>query len=136
MPDLRETVTQLFDAMDNKDFEAVRSQLHQDYVYIGPDGQEARGIEAGLIAGWVEHSKGFPDMRIEIKNMHVAGDTVVTEFSFSGTHTGPWAGVDPTGKRVAADVCNIMQFRDGKLALERDYLDTLGVFSQLGVVEM
>jgi len=44
--------------------------------------------------------------------------------------------VDPTGKKVSAAVCNIMQFRDGKLSRERDYLDTLGVFVQLGVVQM
>ena len=136
MAELRDTVNRLFDAMNNHDWDTIRSHLHPDYVYIGPDGQEARGIEAGLTAGWVEHSEGFPDMRVEIKNMYVAGDTVITEFSFSGTHTGAWAGVNPTGKKTAADVCNIMEFRDGKLSRERDYLDTLGVFAQLGVVQM
>jgi ketosteroid isomerase-like protein len=29
-----------------------------------------------------------------------------------------------------------MEFRDGKLSRERDYLDTLGIFAQLGVVQM
>ena len=132
----RDTVNRLFEAMNKRDWNTIRSNLHPDYVYVGPDGQEARGIEAGLTAGWVEHSEGFPDVRVEIKNMYVAGDTVVTEFTFSGTHTGKWAGVDPTGKKAEADVCNIMEFRDGKLARERDYLDTLGVFAQLGVVQM
>jgi ketosteroid isomerase-like protein len=136
MADLRETVTRLFDAMNNKDFETIRSHLDPDFVYIGPDDQEARGIEAGLQAGWVDHSEGFPDVRIEVKDVYVAGDTVTTEFHFSGTHRGTWAGVAPTGKRVEGDVCNVMQFRNGKLVRERDYVNTLGIFMQLGVVQM
>ena len=61
---------------------------------------------------------------------------MTTEFHFSGTHTGTWGGVPPTGKRVEGDVCNVMQFRDGKLVRERDYVNTLGIFMQLGVVQM
>ena len=118
------------------DFETIRSHLDPSFVYIGPDDQEARGIEAGLQAGWVDHSEGFPDVRIDVKNVYVAGDTVTTEFHFSGTHTGTWGGVPPTGKRVEGDVCDVMQFRDGKLVRERDYVNTLGIFMQLGAVQM
>src|SRR5438552_17247485 len=97
MADLRETVTRLFDAMNNKDFETIRSHLDPGFVYIGPDDQEARGIEAGLQAGWVDHSEGFPDVLIDVKNVYVAGDTVTTEYQFSWTHTDTWGGGPPTG---------------------------------------
>ena len=64
------------------------------------------------------------------------GNAVATKFTVRGTHTGTWLGIAPTGKPVEVDLCNIIEFRDGKVFRERDYLDTLGVFVQLGVVQM
>lgn len=136
MADLRDTAHRLFDASNKRDWDTIRSALHPEYTYIGPDGQEAHGIEAGLAAGWSDHAAGFPDMRLEVKTVYVDGDTAITEFDVRGTHTGAWLGVAPTGKKVEMSVCNVMQFRDGKLYWERDYVDTLGILAQLGVVQM
>ncbi len=132
----RETTQRLLDAWNNRDWDTVRSALHAEYIYTGPDGQQARGIEDGLTAAWKDHAVGFPDGRLEVKALYGDGDVVVAEFTLRGTHKGTWAGIAPTGKTVEADLCNVMEFRDGKLFRERDYLDTLGVFVQLGIVEM
>ena len=136
MTDVRDAANKLFDAMNNKDWDTIRDALHPDYVYTGPDGEEAHGIEAGLAAGWTDHAAGFPDLRVEVKSLYADGDVVITEFAFSGTHSGPWAGIEPTGKKVGAAVCNLMQFRDGRLYRERDYMDTLSIFAQMGVVDL
>ncbi len=131
----RETTQQLFDTWNNRDWDTIRSALHPECIYTGPDGQQAHGIEDCLTAGWKDHADGFPDGRLELKAFYADGDVVVTEFTLTATHTGTWAGIAPTGKTVEADVCNVMEFRDGKVFRERDYLDVLGVFVQLGVVQ-
>lgn len=135
MSELRETTHRLFEAWNNRDWDAIRRSLHPEYTYIGPDGHESRGVDTGLQAGWVDNASGLPDGRIEIVAVHVDDDTVITEFSFNGTHTGSWSGIPPTGKRVGASVCNVMRFRDGKVSWERDYLNLLDVLVQLGVVQ-
>ncbi len=133
---VRETTQQLFDAWNNRDWDTIRSALHPEGIYTGPDGQQARGIEDCLTAGWKDHAAGFPDGRLELKTFYADGDVVVTEFTLRGTHKGTWAGIAPTDKMVEADVCNVMEFRDGKVFRERDYLDVLGIFVQLGVVQV
>ena len=133
---VRETTEKLFEAWNNRDWYTIRSALHADYSYTGPDGQQARGIEDGLTAGWQDHAAGLPDGRMELKALHADGEVVVTELTVRGTHNGSWAGIAPTGKRVEVDLCNVSEFKDGKLFRERDYLDTLGLFVQLGVVQL
>ena len=135
MPDLRNAAKQLFDAMNNGDWDTIRAALHPDYIYTGPNGEEARGVEAGLAAASTDYNAAFPDMHVEIIALYADGDVVITEFTATGTHNGPFAGIAPTGKRVEVAVCNLMQFREGKLYHERDYLDTLSLFAQLGAVE-
>ena len=134
--DIGKTTLGLFEAWNNRDWDTIRSALHPDYVYTGPDGEDTHGIDDGLIAGWQEHASGLPDGRLEIKSIHVDGDVAVTEFTVRGTHGGTWAGVAPTGKKVEADLCNVTEFKDGKVFRERDYLDTLGLFVQLGIVQV
>ncbi len=132
----RETTQQLFDAWNNRDWDTIRSSLHPECIYTGPDGQQVRGIEDCFTAGWKDFADGFPDGRVELKASYADGDAVVTEFTFRATHSGTWAGIGPTGKSVEVDLCNVMEFRDGKVFKERDYVDTLGFFVQLGVVQM
>jgi len=73
---------------------------------------------------------------VELKAFYAQGNDVVTEFTLKATHAGEWEGIAPTGKTVEVDFCNIMEFKDGKVFKERDYVDTLSLFVQLGVVQM
>jgi aryl-alcohol dehydrogenase-like predicted oxidoreductase len=59
-------------------------------------------------------------------------DYVYTEFRFTGTHTGDFEGIAPTGNSVEINFCNVMHLQDGKVITERDYLDTHGLLEQLG----
>jgi predicted ester cyclase len=57
----------------------------------------------------------------------------VIEFTASGTQTGELSGIPPTGRSVSADVCNVVEVRDGKIYREREYYDVMGLMQQLGV---
>ena len=49
----RETTQRMFDAWNNRDWGTIRSALHPECIYTGPDGQQARGIEDCLaVACW------------------------------------------------------------------------------------
>lgn len=116
-----------------RDWDAIREILDPEYVYTGPDGTPVAGVDAGLAAGWSSFADSFPDGDYEITGVYVDRDSVVTEFRFSGTHTGDFEGISPTGNRVEIEFCNVMHLRDGKVIAERDYLDTHGLMEQLGV---
>jgi SnoaL-like polyketide cyclase len=43
---------------------------------------------------------GFPDVRFRIESVVEAGDSAAVRLSFTGTNTGVWEGMGPTGRRV------------------------------------
>jgi steroid delta-isomerase-like uncharacterized protein len=132
--DGREMSQMMFDAWNNRDWDAIRNVLHPDYLYTGPDGENVSGVEDGLAAAWTSAAEAFPDGRVEVNSIYVDGNTVITEFHVKATHGGTFLGVAPTGHPVEIDFCNIMEIKDGRVLKERDYLDTLGLLAQLGVV--
>lgn len=130
--DARELSERMLQAWKVRDWNAIRDLLHPDYVYTGPDGERVVGVDEGLVAGWSSFAESFPDGDYSIQGVHVDGESIVTEFRFTGIHTGDFDGISPTGKSVEIDFCNVIHLRDGKVIAERDYLDTHGLLEQLG----
>ncbi|MFE4057626.1 ester cyclase [Streptomyces sp. NPDC059096] len=68
------------------------------------------------------------------------GDTVVTEYTSSGTRTGDvalHAGTVPaTGRHATVHACDVYEVKDGKIHECRTYLDTGAIMNQLGLTEL
>lgn len=98
-------------------------------VYRGYDG--ARQFEEN----W---ATGFPDGKITVDHVHRAGDTVIVEFTGRGTHTGTLAtsmgDIGPTGKSLTLHLCDVIEFKDGKITRTRTYFDTGSMMAQLGLL--
>ena len=60
------------------------------------------------------------------------GDTVVTRWSFRGTHRGELFGIAPTGKAVTMSGIFIDRIADGQVVEHWDEADILGLMEQLG----
>jgi len=123
---------ELLGAWNRRDFENMKTLLHPDYVYVGGDGKEARGIEAGLQNAYI-YAQAFPDSQMEIKQVYIQGDTAIAEIVARGTHQGDLLGIPPTGRPVEINICNVMELRDGKIYREREYMDRLTMLEQLGI---
>ena len=124
---------EMYDAWNRRDFEAIRALLHPGYTYTGGDGKEMTGGPDMGIAVAQMYAAAFPDGKIELKQISIAGDLSVTEFVARGTHGGPLMDIPPTGRPVAIHVCNVVEVRDGKIYREREYMDMLSMLTQLGV---
>ena len=78
---------------------------------------------------------GFSDLRIEVKHRYVSEEAITLEQVVTGTHTGEWMGISPTGRKIAVAVCTVYKFdREGKLVSENVYMDTGGMLKQLGAL--
>lgn len=77
----------------------------------------------------------FPDLRLDIEELIVAGDKVVLRCTFRGTDTGGYVNRPPTGRAVEEWVVSIMHFEDDKVVREWIGADKLGLFLQLGVLD-
>ena len=53
---------------------------------------------------------------------------------FTGTHTGDFAGIPPTGKSVTLAMMDRVKVRDDKAIAHWGVSDDLGMMTQLGVI--
>lgn len=90
-----------------------------------------RGPECALahIAGLL---KTFPDLELTVEHIMAEGCFVVTRVSGTGTHTGEWMNIPPTGRKIALKAINIDRVESGKIAEHWGEADTVGMLLQMG----
>jgi steroid delta-isomerase-like uncharacterized protein len=135
MPNVAELHRAVYEAINARDLERLREIYHADCVYVTGDGVEQRGVDA-VLAAVTTFTGAFPDLAIEIRRQHAAGDDVsIVEYTFAGTHRGELEGIAATGKAIEVVSCSVVEVRDGRIVVERDYYDTLALMTQLGVAD-
>jgi steroid delta-isomerase-like uncharacterized protein len=134
MANVSDIQRQVFDVWNRRDWDTYRTLLHSEYRYIGPDGKELIGPEAGITVAKM-YANAFPDGKLEVKNSLSLQNISVSEIVARGTHKGDLKGIPPTNKPVEVKIANIMEFRDGKIYREREYFDMMTMLAQIGVVK-
>lgn len=121
----------MFDAIQARDFNALRGLFDARSVHVSGDGVEKLGPDP-LIAEVSMFTTAFPDLMITIRKKYVPNDAVsVIEYSFSGTHRGELEGLAPTGRKVAVVACSVLESDGGTIKREADYFDTTALLAQL-----
>src|SRR6476620_5686804 len=82
-------------------------------------------------------AKGFPDGTVTVDRVIESGDYVVVEFTGRGTHTGTLATsmgeIPATGRSLTLQLCDVMEFKNGKVHSQKTYFDTGSLMAQLGL---
>ena len=82
------------------------------------------------------YREAFPDVTIHIDDMVAEGDLVAVRWSGTATHDGNGLGFAATQKRIQFTGMGFARIVDGKLAEGWNNFDQLGMFQQLGVVNL
>lgn len=56
----------------------------------------------------------MPDIQVTILQQVAEDDLVTTRKNISGTHTGDFLGIAPSGRRISIDVIDIVRLKNGK----------------------
>jgi steroid delta-isomerase-like uncharacterized protein len=133
----RELLDRYVERYNAGDLGAVMELYAEDAVQVMPD---------GTFEGWsavrdrlAQELDGFTDLNHTVRSFVEEGDTFADEWTFVGTHTGPFRLPDgselpPTGKRVEIKGMEVVRVRDGKIVLNALYYDNLASLAQLGLV--
>lgn len=126
----------LYDEVINqKRFEVIDDLYAPSYVnHIAPFGL-ASGIE-GLKELFREQADAFPDWHIEVDYVIEHGDKWIVRWTLTGTHTGSYFGIKPTGRRFRISGVDIETILDGKITEHDGAEDMLGLLQQIGAVPM
>ena len=126
-------VQRFYDAYNNKDAAILNEVIADDYVDYGHE-PPGRGLQ-GAKSDYQDIARGLADARFDIDEMFGADDRVAVRWNLHATHTGPFAGVSPTQKKVAVRGISLYRLRDGKITETRNLPDLLALFTQLGTIE-
>lgn len=82
------------------------------------------------------YRSAFPDVKIAIDHMVAEGNTVAARWSGTATHSGDGLGMPATGRQVRLSGMTFARVENGKLVEGWNIFDQLGMFQQLGVVNL
>ena len=111
--DIKALIRSIYEASNQRDEDAIYENwvpgavIHTSIGDINAD-QGRQGDERLLDA--------FPDYSVNVENMVVEGDFVAYRVNVTGTHTGEWQGIAPTGKKINISNAYFAKVLDGKIA--------------------
>ena len=89
------------------------------------------GIEA--IKEYVTYMRtGFPDLNVTLDELIIKGDNMVGRWTVTGTNTGPFGELPPTGNKVKFSGVEVSHVVDGKVVEQWVYYNQAVIFTQIG----
>jgi steroid delta-isomerase-like uncharacterized protein len=132
--EILDTYVERYNAVD---LDGVLDLYAEDAVQGMPD-----GIFTGRPAiheRLAEELAAFSDVHHTVVSFVEQDDAFCDEWTFAGTHTGPFrlpdgTSVPPTGRRIEIKGMEIVRVRNGKIVLNTLYYNLLDAVVQLGLV--
>lgn len=129
----KELVRQYLDAFNRRDRDALTELLADDVVEHGLS-EELQGPDE-ILQFLDAHFQLFPDYSGTTGSIVAEGDTVVVRYTVSGTHTGGFRDIDPTGHKVEWTGMVMYRIDDGEIAEIWLEEDRLGLMEQLELLD-
>ena len=128
------TMRRCYELLNAGDFDGFADYLADDLV----EHETSPGLEPtkeGVVQFFTSYRAAFPDLRFEPEDFITEGDKIVARGRLSGTFTGEFLGMSPTGRSFDVEIIDIVRFGDDGRALEHWGLsDVMTMMQQLGVV--
>ena len=121
-----------FDAWNKRDAQAIKSLFIVEGTYQDPVVGliNIQNIEQYTKNLW----EAFPNLSFSIPTADEIGtDKVAAQWMMSGTNTGPFMGLPPTGKKIVVPGSDFIEFQNGKIKSITGYFDSKATPSQLGM---
>ena len=118
-------------ALNEKDMSAMEALIGNDFV----DNDAMPGMPRGK-AGMVEMMQMFvtavPDLHIVVDQWVSEGDLVVAVMTTSGTQSGEFIGMPPSGKKFSVREIHVAKIIDGKMIEHWGVGNDMSMMQQLG----
>src|SRR5436190_12332053 len=97
--------------------DVAKEVFADDYVRndVRPTEAQPGGGGMAKIAG--DFRRAFPDLAFRVDLIVAEGDLVAARWTAEGTHSGPWGGLEPSGKWARFSGVNFFRIWEGKVAL-------------------
>jgi predicted ester cyclase len=137
MASAQEIGARFVEAFNAHDETRIRELNGENVVFEAPGDVRIEGREATTqyALAWL---RAFPDARLVVHNDLVAGDWVIQECTFEGTHdgtlSGPAGDIAATHKRLNGRCVQIFKVEGDVLTETHLYYDQVQLMTQLGLM--
>ena len=130
----KKLLADMYDALNAQDLEAQHKYWHDDMVWHGPTGfGDIHGIENFKYKVLKPFYEAFPDYHVKNDIVVAEGEWISATGFLTGTHSGTYLGVEPTGKSIKMQFSDFWTIKDGKFLDNYVMVDNHGVFEQMGL---
>jgi predicted ester cyclase len=123
-----------FDAANADDPARIDAVLARSFLSYDVHGTRSR---TGLRRYHSDLRRSFPDLRFQVHEnigVLVEGDLIALRTIITGTHTGHYAGVAPTGRPVQTSASHIFRVRDDQFTEHWQVTDTYRILAAIGAI--
>ncbi len=119
------------DIWNSKDVSLYEDIVHPDAIHHFGVSRDVKGIPA-LQEGAEQFFTAFPDLTATTQKIIVDGDFVALRFTDTGTQSGTFLGVEPTGKRVSWTGLVIFRIQCGRVRESWSEVSNIDIWRQIG----
>ena len=123
------------DAWRRLDIDALAADYADDAVVDSP---LAGGVTQGreqITQVFRTYFAAFPNLQMHEDEVLVDGHRAAVMATFSGTDSGGFMGMPPTGRTVTIPLVFLYEFKDGKIVRDRRVYDFTGTLIQVGTLK-
>jgi predicted ester cyclase len=125
---------QWVDAFNARDHDGEAHARTADYIGHAPDSMHLPALDSDAWDAFLgTFLQGFPDLHLDVQDTVADEEMNAQRILFTGTHTGQFRGLPPTGRKVRFCGLEISRMIDGKAVEHWFQMDTLTMFEQLGL---
>jgi len=123
------------DAWRRLDIDALVADYADDAVVDSPVAGGATEGRNEITQVFRTYFAAFPNLDMEQSEVLVDGQRAAVVATFSGTDSGGFMGMPPTGRLVTIPVVFVYEFRDGQIVRDRRIYDFTGMLVQVGTLK-
>lgn len=129
-------VRQYIDAIVNTgNVDRIADFLSPDYTEVFNNQRHPIGIE-----GAKQHVAGvrttYPDLHLRVDQQIAEGEWVATCYTMTGTHSGAWMGIRPTGKAIEVTGVNVDRVVDGRIVEHGGAANLFNALLDIGAISL
>lgn len=137
MGELRKIIEKHYENVATNNLDGEDAIFSPSVVTVEPGSGKLEGLAAFKAYEEAFH-RAFPDGHMVMKSAVEFGNTIATQGSFVGTHTGPLIGpageVPPTYRKLDLAFGDFFQVESGRIVSHHIYYDQIAFLMQLGLM--
>jgi steroid delta-isomerase-like uncharacterized protein len=118
---------------DRRDSEALTLRHAEQGTIVSPIFRTVHG-RAEILGSYRSLFETFPDWHYVGQQLVIDGGGVAQEFVVDATHSGPFMGLPPSGRKFSIVGVRLFEMKDGLIIRERRYYDFTGLLIQIGIL--